>query len=194
MVEPFKTFVSECTERLVFTKKYLSKIFKYLKKSSFASSKLNPFCLFQTHMNMNKFCSISLSPDLVRLSSWLFTLSPSVALFSAGVVQQKVLGIIPSSTAGGTQTYTTFQPRTNTLNIRPNTPGSQQQVHLPALKCLSRCFCFITLFILYVVITEVCEGSCLVLFVGIIHSVASAAQLQKFSREHVCALTLSMCF
>uniref|UniRef100_A0A665VLW8 Bromodomain PHD finger transcription factor n=1 Tax=Echeneis naucrates TaxID=173247 RepID=A0A665VLW8_ECHNA len=47
-----------------------------------------------------------------------------------GVVQQKVLGIIPSSTAGGAQTYTTFQPRTTTLNIRPNTPGSQQQVPL----------------------------------------------------------------
>uniref|UniRef100_A0A669ESW6 Bromodomain PHD finger transcription factor n=1 Tax=Oreochromis niloticus TaxID=8128 RepID=A0A669ESW6_ORENI len=46
-----------------------------------------------------------------------------------GVVQQKVLGIIPSSTAGGAQTYTTFQPRTTTLNIRPNTAGSQQQVH-----------------------------------------------------------------
>uniref|UniRef100_A0A8C6NKZ6 Bromodomain PHD finger transcription factor n=2 Tax=Nothobranchius TaxID=28779 RepID=A0A8C6NKZ6_NOTFU len=46
----------------------------------------------------------------------------------AGVVQQKVLGIIPSSTATGSQTYTTFQPRTTTLNIRPNTPGSQQQV------------------------------------------------------------------
>uniref|UniRef100_A0A8D3DZR8 Bromodomain PHD finger transcription factor n=1 Tax=Scophthalmus maximus TaxID=52904 RepID=A0A8D3DZR8_SCOMX len=45
-----------------------------------------------------------------------------------GVVQQKVLGIIPSSTAGGAQTYTTFQPRTTTLNIRPNTPGAQQQV------------------------------------------------------------------
>uniref|UniRef100_A0A8C6KSG4 Bromodomain PHD finger transcription factor n=1 Tax=Nothobranchius furzeri TaxID=105023 RepID=A0A8C6KSG4_NOTFU len=47
---------------------------------------------------------------------------------SQGVVQQKVLGIIPSSTATGSQTYTTFQPRTTTLNIRPNTPGSQQQV------------------------------------------------------------------
>uniref|UniRef100_A0A7N8XF58 Bromodomain PHD finger transcription factor n=1 Tax=Mastacembelus armatus TaxID=205130 RepID=A0A7N8XF58_9TELE len=49
-----------------------------------------------------------------------------------GVVQQKVLGIIPSSTAGGAQTYTTFQPHTTTLNIRPSTPGSQQQVHLPS--------------------------------------------------------------
>uniref|UniRef100_A0A7N8WTB1 Bromodomain PHD finger transcription factor n=1 Tax=Mastacembelus armatus TaxID=205130 RepID=A0A7N8WTB1_9TELE len=39
-----------------------------------------------------------------------------------GVVQQKVLGIIPSSTAGGAQTYTTFQPHTTTLNIRPSTP------------------------------------------------------------------------
>uniref|UniRef100_A0A668A4H6 Bromodomain PHD finger transcription factor n=1 Tax=Myripristis murdjan TaxID=586833 RepID=A0A668A4H6_9TELE len=45
-----------------------------------------------------------------------------------GVIQQKVLGIIPSSTASGAQTYTTFQPRTTTLNIRPNAPGSQQQV------------------------------------------------------------------
>uniref|UniRef100_H3D9E3 Bromodomain PHD finger transcription factor n=1 Tax=Tetraodon nigroviridis TaxID=99883 RepID=H3D9E3_TETNG len=45
-----------------------------------------------------------------------------------GVVQQKVLGIIPSSTAGGSQTYTTLQPRTNVLNIRANSPGSQQQV------------------------------------------------------------------
>ncbi|XP_028330595.1 nucleosome-remodeling factor subunit BPTF-like isoform X2 [Gouania willdenowi] len=45
-----------------------------------------------------------------------------------GGFQQKVLGIIPSSTAGGAQTFTTFQPRATTLNIRPNTPGSQQQV------------------------------------------------------------------
>uniref|UniRef100_A0A1A8F3K0 Bromodomain PHD finger transcription factor n=1 Tax=Nothobranchius korthausae TaxID=1143690 RepID=A0A1A8F3K0_9TELE len=52
----------------------------------------------------------------------------NVPTTQAGVVQQKVLGIIPSSTAGGSQTYTTFQPRTTTLNIRPNTPGSQQQV------------------------------------------------------------------
>uniref|UniRef100_A0A8C4HR60 Bromodomain PHD finger transcription factor n=1 Tax=Dicentrarchus labrax TaxID=13489 RepID=A0A8C4HR60_DICLA len=52
----------------------------------------------------------------------------NVPTSQGGVVQQKVLGIIPSSTAGGAQTYTTFQPRTTTLNIRPNTPGSQQQV------------------------------------------------------------------
>ncbi|KAJ8399676.1 hypothetical protein AAFF_G00407810 [Aldrovandia affinis] len=49
-------------------------------------------------------------------------------------VQQKVLGIIPSSTAGNQQTFTSFQPRTTTINIRPNTPSSvtgsapQQQV------------------------------------------------------------------
>ncbi|MED6231855.1 hypothetical protein ATANTOWER_011068 [Ataeniobius toweri] len=47
---------------------------------------------------------------------------------SSGVVQQKVLGIIPSSTAGGAQTYTTFQPHTTTLNIKPSTPGAHQQV------------------------------------------------------------------
>uniref|UniRef100_A0A8C7ZFR8 Bromodomain PHD finger transcription factor n=1 Tax=Oryzias sinensis TaxID=183150 RepID=A0A8C7ZFR8_9TELE len=47
---------------------------------------------------------------------------------SQGVVQQKVLGIIPSSTAGSAQTYSTFQPHTSTLNIKANTPGSQQQV------------------------------------------------------------------
>uniref|UniRef100_A0AAX7UPU4 Bromodomain PHD finger transcription factor n=1 Tax=Astatotilapia calliptera TaxID=8154 RepID=A0AAX7UPU4_ASTCA len=52
----------------------------------------------------------------------------NVPTSQGGVVQQKVLGIIPSSTAGGAQTYTTFQPRTTTLNIRPNTAGSQQQV------------------------------------------------------------------
>ncbi|MBN3299112.1 BPTF factor, partial [Amia calva] len=39
-------------------------------------------------------------------------------------VQQKVLGIIPSSTAGNQQTFTSFQPRTPTINIRPNTPVS----------------------------------------------------------------------
>ncbi|KAM8880253.1 nucleosome-remodeling factor subunit BPTF-like isoform 8-T9 [Spinachia spinachia] len=50
----------------------------------------------------------------------------NVPTSQGGVVQQKVLGIIPSSTAGGAQTYTTFQPRTTTLNIRPNTHGSQQ--------------------------------------------------------------------
>ncbi|XP_064180343.1 nucleosome-remodeling factor subunit BPTF [Anguilla rostrata] len=39
-------------------------------------------------------------------------------------VQQKVLGIIPSSTAGNQQTFTSFQPRTTTINIRPNAPSS----------------------------------------------------------------------
>lgn len=55
--------------------------------------------------------------------------------FSLGVVQQKVLGIIPSSTAGGAQTFTAFQPRTTAaLSIRPGTPTSQQQVQLLVLK------------------------------------------------------------
>ncbi|XP_069050734.1 nucleosome-remodeling factor subunit BPTF isoform X2 [Lepisosteus oculatus] len=39
-------------------------------------------------------------------------------------VQQKVLGIIPSNTTGNQQTFTSFQPRTATINIRPNTPVS----------------------------------------------------------------------
>ncbi|XP_053308876.1 nucleosome-remodeling factor subunit BPTF isoform X2 [Spea bombifrons] len=53
---------------------------------------------------------------------------------STGVVQvqQKVLGIIPSGT-GAQQTFTTFQPRTATVTIRPNansaaSPGAGPQV------------------------------------------------------------------
>ncbi|XP_073435899.1 nucleosome-remodeling factor subunit BPTF isoform X3 [Dendrobates tinctorius] len=42
-------------------------------------------------------------------------------------VQQKVLGILPSTT-GVQQTYTTFQPRTATVSIRPNNIGTTQQV------------------------------------------------------------------
>ncbi|KFP30448.1 Nucleosome-remodeling factor subunit BPTF, partial [Colius striatus] len=44
---------------------------------------------------------------------------------STGVVQvqQKVLGIIPSTT-GASQTFTSFQPRTATVTIRPNTTGT----------------------------------------------------------------------
>ncbi|XP_009864164.1 PREDICTED: nucleosome-remodeling factor subunit BPTF [Apaloderma vittatum] len=38
-------------------------------------------------------------------------------------VQQKVLGIIPSTT-GASQTFTSFQPRTATVTIRPNTTGA----------------------------------------------------------------------
>uniref|UniRef100_A0A8C9WV86 Bromodomain PHD finger transcription factor n=1 Tax=Scleropages formosus TaxID=113540 RepID=A0A8C9WV86_SCLFO len=50
----------------------------------------------------------------------------NVPATQGGVVQvpQKVLGIIPSSTAGNQQTFTSFQPRTATINIRPNTPGA----------------------------------------------------------------------
>ncbi|XP_051014885.1 nucleosome-remodeling factor subunit BPTF isoform X4 [Acomys russatus] len=45
---------------------------------------------------------------------------------SSGVVQvqQKVLGIIPSTTGPSQQTFTSFQPRTATVTIRPNTSGS----------------------------------------------------------------------
>uniref|UniRef100_A0A6Q2XZS1 Bromodomain PHD finger transcription factor n=1 Tax=Esox lucius TaxID=8010 RepID=A0A6Q2XZS1_ESOLU len=39
---------------------------------------------------------------------------------------KQVLGIIPSSQAGGAQAFASFQPRTTTINIR--TPGSPQQV------------------------------------------------------------------
>nr|XP_045014503.1 nucleosome-remodeling factor subunit BPTF isoform X2 [Jaculus jaculus] len=39
-------------------------------------------------------------------------------------VQQKVLGIIPSSTGTSQQTFTSFQPRTATVTIRPNTAAS----------------------------------------------------------------------
>uniref|UniRef100_A0A671KD59 Nucleosome-remodeling factor subunit BPTF-like n=1 Tax=Sinocyclocheilus anshuiensis TaxID=1608454 RepID=A0A671KD59_9TELE len=43
-------------------------------------------------------------------------------------VQQKVVGIIPSSTAGTAQSFPAFQPRMATINIRPNTTTSTQQV------------------------------------------------------------------
>ncbi|XP_007456847.1 PREDICTED: nucleosome-remodeling factor subunit BPTF isoform X1 [Lipotes vexillifer] len=39
-------------------------------------------------------------------------------------VQQKVLGIIPSSTGTSQQTFTSFQPRAATVTIRPNTSSS----------------------------------------------------------------------
>ncbi|XP_055984041.1 nucleosome-remodeling factor subunit BPTF isoform X3 [Sorex fumeus] len=39
-------------------------------------------------------------------------------------VQQKVLGIIPSSTSSSQQTFTSFQPRAATVTIRPNTSGA----------------------------------------------------------------------
>ncbi|XP_060749312.1 nucleosome-remodeling factor subunit BPTF isoform X2 [Tachysurus vachellii] len=48
---------------------------------------------------------------------------------NAGVVQvqQKVLGIIPSSTAATPQSFSSFQPRSGSINIRPNTSTSTQQ-------------------------------------------------------------------
>ncbi|XP_030649335.1 nucleosome-remodeling factor subunit BPTF [Chanos chanos] len=42
-------------------------------------------------------------------------------------VQQKVLGIIPSSTAGSAQSFASFQPRSGTISIRPNNTTSTQQ-------------------------------------------------------------------
>uniref|UniRef100_A0A8C2PYM6 Bromodomain PHD finger transcription factor n=1 Tax=Cyprinus carpio TaxID=7962 RepID=A0A8C2PYM6_CYPCA len=54
----------------------------------------------------------------------------TLLMASAGLVQvqQKVVGIIPSSTAGTAQSFPAFQPRTATINIRPNTTTSTQQV------------------------------------------------------------------
>uniref|UniRef100_A0A3Q2ZLU2 Bromodomain PHD finger transcription factor n=1 Tax=Hippocampus comes TaxID=109280 RepID=A0A3Q2ZLU2_HIPCM len=46
---------------------------------------------------------------------------------SPGAVQQKVLGIIPSGTTGGAQTFIKL-PRTTPVNIRPNIPGTQQPI------------------------------------------------------------------
>uniref|UniRef100_A0AAY4CNH3 Bromodomain PHD finger transcription factor n=1 Tax=Denticeps clupeoides TaxID=299321 RepID=A0AAY4CNH3_9TELE len=43
-------------------------------------------------------------------------------------VQQKVVGIIPSSNTGNAQSFSSFQPRSATINIRPNTATSTQQV------------------------------------------------------------------
>ncbi|KAL6477040.1 hypothetical protein MHYP_G00155390 [Metynnis hypsauchen] len=43
-------------------------------------------------------------------------------------VQQKVVGIIPSSTAGTAQSFSSFQPRSASVNIRPNTTTPTQQV------------------------------------------------------------------
>uniref|UniRef100_A0A4W4GUZ9 Bromodomain PHD finger transcription factor n=1 Tax=Electrophorus electricus TaxID=8005 RepID=A0A4W4GUZ9_ELEEL len=43
-------------------------------------------------------------------------------------VQQKVVGIIPSSTAASAQSFSSFQTRSANINIRPNTSTSTQQV------------------------------------------------------------------
>ncbi|KAI5097436.1 nucleosome-remodeling factor subunit BPTF isoform X2 [Silurus meridionalis] len=43
-------------------------------------------------------------------------------------VQQKVVGIIPSSTAATAQSFSSFQPRSGSINIRPNNSTSAQQV------------------------------------------------------------------
>ncbi|KAI5619159.1 nucleosome-remodeling factor subunit BPTF isoform X8, partial [Silurus asotus] len=43
-------------------------------------------------------------------------------------VQQKVVGIIPSSTAATAQSFSSFQPRSGSISIRPNNSTSAQQV------------------------------------------------------------------
>ncbi|XP_032900064.1 nucleosome-remodeling factor subunit BPTF isoform X14 [Amblyraja radiata] len=60
-------------------------------------------------------------------------LTVNVPTTQGGVVQvqQKVLGIIPSGTTSSQQTFTSFQPRTATVTLRQNAPGtttSTQQV------------------------------------------------------------------
>ncbi|XP_069785850.1 nucleosome-remodeling factor subunit BPTF [Narcine bancroftii] len=60
-------------------------------------------------------------------------LTVNVPTTQGGVVQvqQKVLGIIPSGTTSNQQTFTSFQPRTGTVTLRQNAPGtttSTQQV------------------------------------------------------------------
>lgn len=51
-------------------------------------------------------------------------------------VQQKVLGIIPSTT-GASQTFTSFQPRTATVTIRPNTTGTLGTTSTSQVRCFS---------------------------------------------------------
>ncbi|XP_051888772.1 nucleosome-remodeling factor subunit BPTF isoform X3 [Pristis pectinata] len=62
-------------------------------------------------------------------------LTVNVPTTQGGVVQvqQKVLGIIPSGTTSSQQTFTSFQPRTATVTLRQNAPGtttSTQQVQV----------------------------------------------------------------
>ncbi|XP_059804287.1 nucleosome-remodeling factor subunit BPTF isoform X13 [Hypanus sabinus] len=62
-------------------------------------------------------------------------LTVNVPTTQGGVVQvqQKVLGIIPSGTTTSQQTFTSFQPRTATVTLRQNAPGtttSTQQVQV----------------------------------------------------------------
>ncbi|KAJ3614943.1 hypothetical protein NHX12_018512 [Muraenolepis orangiensis] len=64
----------------------------------------------------------------VGLFSVTASLRVCVGRPAGSVMQQKVLSIIPSGAAGGAQTFTAFQPRTATLNIRPSAPGLTQQV------------------------------------------------------------------
>lgn len=51
-------------------------------------------------------------------------LTQSLSVTGMVQVQQNVLGIIPSSTPGNQRTYSSFQNRNATINIRPNTSTS----------------------------------------------------------------------
>uniref|UniRef100_A0A4W4EI56 Bromodomain PHD finger transcription factor n=1 Tax=Electrophorus electricus TaxID=8005 RepID=A0A4W4EI56_ELEEL len=57
-------------------------------------------------------------------SSKIVTLSVPT---TQGGMQQKVVGIIPSGTTGNQQAIATLQPRTTTINIRPNAQGTSTQ-------------------------------------------------------------------
>ncbi|XP_023391403.1 nucleosome-remodeling factor subunit BPTF-like [Pteropus vampyrus] len=57
-------------------------------------------------------------------------------------VQQKVLGIIPSSTGTSQQTFTSFQPRTATVTIRPNTSASGGTTSTSQVRILHRFILF----------------------------------------------------
>uniref|UniRef100_A0A670ZVN3 Bromodomain PHD finger transcription factor n=1 Tax=Pseudonaja textilis TaxID=8673 RepID=A0A670ZVN3_PSETE len=54
-------------------------------------------------------------------ATWVKQGQPSTGVVQ---VQQKVLGIIPSTTGANQQTFTSFQPRTATVTIRPNNTGT----------------------------------------------------------------------
>lgn len=65
-------------------------------------------------------------------------INPIPIFLQLGVVQvqQKVLGIIPSTT-GASQTFTSFQPRTATVTIRPNTTGTLGTTSTSQVRCFS---------------------------------------------------------
>lgn len=77
-------------------------------------------------------------PGVVFTSAGNYVTNEFSILLYLGVVQvqQKVLGIIPSTT-GASQTFTSFQPRTATVTIRPNTTGTLGTTSTSQVRCLS---------------------------------------------------------